>query len=107
MLAIFNQAPLAKNPYYETAEEGWHLYFLSTSLLSSVILCISTALFMNDPETKWLSVGAGLSEILFAVLFINDQAHKGVWQRMLFLVAIAWMTYYFRKHGRTWKQIHN
>jgi hypothetical membrane protein len=100
MLAIFNHAPLLKSPDINITEEGWHLYFLSTSLLSFVILSVSTGLFMDDPEIKSLSVGAGLSEILFAVLFIKDQAHKGIWQRILFLTAIAWMTYFFRKHRK-------
>ena len=96
LASIFNHAPTDPDIQYNISEDGWHMYFICTSWLAFVILSFSTALILEDPSDRLLSIAAGITVLLLLLLTFEAENAAGIWQRLLFIISFGWMIYTFK-----------
>jgi hypothetical membrane protein len=93
LLAFYNHAPANPDILYNIKEAGWHVYFAGTSILSFTILSISTSFILEKQYDRILSIAAGISVILLALLMSESERYSGVWQRLMYIITFGWMIY--------------
>ena len=96
LASIFNHAPANPDIQYNISEDGWHTYFASTTWLTFIILAFSTALILEKPSDRLLSVAAGISVLLLLLLTFEADKTAGIWQRLQFIISFGWMLYTFK-----------
>jgi hypothetical membrane protein len=107
LAAYFHHAPVNTGISYNLAEDGWHKYFLGTAGLSFSLLSFASGFIPTKQQTRPFSIIAGLSVILFSVLMSEAGRFSGIWQRLIFLISIGWMLYYFSKKDPLEKMVLN
>jgi hypothetical membrane protein len=96
MTGIFNQAPVNTMSIYDVNEDGWHDYFKNTAILSFIILSIITAFILAKQKERMLAFASGISVIFLSVIITKSEMFQGLWQRIMFLIIVAWMIYNFK-----------
>jgi Protein of unknown function (DUF998) len=96
LAAIFNHAPADPDIQYNISEDGWHTYFTCTTWLTFIILAFSTAMILERPVYRLLSIATGISVLLLLLLTFEAPKVTGIWQRLLFIISFGWMIHTFR-----------
>lgn len=98
--SIFNQAPVSPDIPFSISEDGWHSYLMNTTWLTFIILTFSTALILEKPADRMVTVITALSSLLWFLLVSETEKTAGIWQRLQFITGFGWMLYMFSKNEK-------
>jgi len=94
LAVVFNPALIPSHQYYTTLA-AWHSYFLSTAVLSFIILSVSTAFILERKRERVLTLVAAAT-ILILVYFSQDsEKTTGLWQKAILITEYGWLVYVF------------
>ncbi len=96
LAALFHHAPLNPGIQYNIIENGWHEYFISTTVLSFSILSIATGFVPEKQQERPMAIAAGISVIFLSVMMSEENRLAGIWQRLIFMISFGWLIYNFR-----------
>jgi hypothetical protein len=94
LAVVFNPA-LKPSLQNDTTLAAWHSYFLSTAVLSFIILSVSTAFILEKKRERVMTLAAAAT-ILILVFFSQDSGKTaGLWQKAILITEYGWLVCIF------------
>ncbi len=97
LTGIFKHAPINASLPYNLMEDELHSLFATIVGFSFTIFAISAAFIEGSAGKRILALVVGLSAIGFSGLIFVMTDFAGVWQRMMFMLAFAWLIFFFER----------
>lgn len=91
LLAVFNHAPVNTAIRYNITESGLNSYFAASAVLSFTTLTIATGFILERQRERMMAVVSGVMVLILSILSSESVQLAGIWQRLMFITASAWM----------------
>ena len=94
LTAFFQNAPIVPNVGFSVLEDNLHSIFATVVGFSFVFFTVSAAFIESTRRRKIIAVGIAITAMILSMLIFNLEELAGVWQRMMFIIMFAWLTYF-------------
>ncbi len=98
---VFRHAPIVPDVPFSTYEDGLHSLFASITGFSFTLFAIAAAAIEPTKVRRLVAMGAGAVAILVSILIFRMEDYAGIWQRLMFIVAFAWLLFFLGSRGRS------
>lgn len=97
LTALFHHAPIDPGLNFNAKENSLHSLFSSLTGFSFTLLAISTGFLKGKTAQRLLPIALGLLATLLSLLMFTVEEFRGLFQRLIFILAFGWMLWEFRK----------
>jgi hypothetical protein len=88
--------PLNLDLSYNETHDSLHSFFSSSTGFAFTLFAFSVLMVLTKKLEKAAAVAIGLFATLLSILIFVDQAHAGIYQRIIFMSCFGWMIYFYR-----------
>ncbi|QUH26203.1 DUF998 domain-containing protein [Serpentinicella alkaliphila] len=96
---IFQHAPIIDGIPYSLTEDKLHSLAASVVGFSFTMFAFSTAFIEKNNKRRILAIIKGLISIFLSILMFQVTDYTGIWQRIMFITAFAWLIYLFYRNN--------
>ena len=93
LTAFFRHAPIAPDVLFNELEDDLHSKFATIVGFSFIFFTIASAFIESTKARRLIAVGSAVISSILSILIFNVPDLAGVWQRMMFIIAFAWLMY--------------
>lgn len=93
--AIYQHAPIVAGTVFDAKEDNMHSVFSSLTGASFTVFAMSTAFILKHRTAKISAISVSVLAVLLSVLIFTVPEYRGIWQRVLFIVAFGWLIVLF------------
>jgi hypothetical protein len=97
MTGVFQHAPIIEGISYDIFEDQLHSIFASAVGFSFTLFAFSTAFIEARRSRRIISIAVGLAATGLSLLIFIAPDLAGIWQRIMFVVAFAWLIRFFQE----------
>ncbi len=94
LTAFFHHAPIVPDLPFNELEDTLHSTFATVTGFAFTFFAISVAFIDTTRFRKIIAVGTGILATLLSLLIFTVPDLAGIWQRLMFIVAFAWLMYF-------------
>ena len=99
LTAFFQHAPIVPDAAFSRQEDDMHSILATVTGFSFTFFAIACAFIETAKTRKLIAAGVGLLSLLLSVLIFNVAVLAGVWQRIIFIGAFAWLMYFLYRRN--------
>lgn len=93
--AIYQHAPIVAGVAIDVEENRMHFIFSFLTGASFTVLAMFAALILRHRTAKTSALTVGVLAVLLSVLIFTVSEYRGIWQRVLYIVALGWLIVLF------------
>ena len=103
LTAIFQHAPIVPDLTFSVLKDDLHSKFATITGFSFTFFAIASAFIESTRLRRLIAVVVGMVAMLLSMLIFNIADLAGVWQRMIFILAFAWLMYFLYPRARNFQ----
>ena len=100
LTALFQHASIVPSVAFNALEDDLHSKFATITGFSFTFFAIAAAFIESTKSRRIIAVGIGTLATLLSLLIFNVPGLAGIWQRMIFILAFAWLMYFLYPRPR-------
>lgn len=100
MVAFFQHAPISQGIPFSSWQDQVHSLMATTVGISFTVLAISGAFIAKSAWARVLAIGVACIATLMSLLMFNLPNWTGLFQRLMFITAFAWLIYFLERFRR-------
>lgn len=94
MTGVFQHAPIVQGVAFSALEDNLHSQFAMATGFSFTFFAIAAAFVESTKIRRIVAAGVGIMATLLSMLIFSIEDYAGVWQRLMFITAFAWLMYF-------------
>lgn len=97
LTALFQTAPIVEGIPFNDYEDGMHTLFANIVGFSFAVFAFSAAFIVRRTRERLLALLICIMAIGLSVLIFSIAGYAGILQRTMFIIAFAWLIFFFNR----------
>ena len=103
LTALFQTAPIVEGVPFNDYEDKMHTFFANIVGFSFAVFAFSAAFIVRTTWERVLALLVSIMAIGLSVLMFSIDGYAGLFQRMMFMIAFAWLIFFLSRMSSKWK----